>query len=265
MVIKMNYKLFFYYTTLLALFILVFANELNFIPNKKNVQLHTLKEIHLEPLPFVYSFFNNQTKDKKDGKKLITNPSNLYVMVNKQYNLPDNYIPSNIVKPNVLFSYNGDLEKNHLRIDASIALEKLFAKAESCDYKFYLVSGYRSYNRQVEVFNSNKNKYGFDIANQTSAIPGESEHQTGLAVDVSVEKINFQLSEKLAVTDEWKWLEKNAHLYGFIIRYPMDKVNITKYEFEPWHLRYVGIELSTYLYQHNLTLEELFNTKKESN
>ena len=100
---------------------------------------------------------------------------------------------------------------------------------------------------------------GADYTNRYSAKPGYSEHQTGLSIDVSASSIGNRLSESFGSTDEGIWLAAHAHEYGFIIRYPKDKASITGYAYEPWHIRYVGIELATYLYENNLTLEEYYN------
>lgn len=97
---------------------------------------------------------------------------------------------------------------------------------------------------------------GIYVANQTSAKPGESEHQTGLAMDVSSPSVNFQLTQYYGHTREGKWLVENAPKHGFIIRYPEGKEYITGYNYEPWHIRYVGKNAAEFIMNENITLEE---------
>lgn len=116
----------------------------------------------------------------------------------------------------------------------------------------YISSGYRSYLYQSNLYNRYVERDGEVAANTYSAKPGHSEHQTGLAFDLNT------INDAFGYTDEGKWIKDNCHLYGFIVRYPEGKQEITGFKYEPWHLRYVGIELATHLYQNNLTLEEYF-------
>ena len=116
------------------------------------------------------------------------------------------------------------------------------------------ISGYRSYERQAEIYSRNIHISPF--ATQFSAPPGASEHQTGLAIDVSSSSNNFQLSQSFATTPEGQWLSRNAPAFGFIIRYLPEKENITGYQAEPWHIRYVGEKDAQFITLHGLTLEE---------
>ena len=178
-------------------------------------------------------------------------------VVNKKIALTKDYIPQNLVIPKVKFNFSGQQEKKHMEKEAADALEKLFAAATKQKHTLVAVSGYRSYARQSQIFNSNVKKYGENTANRSSARPGQSEHQTGLAMDISAKSANYNLTESFGTTKEGKWLADNAYQYGFIIRYPKDKEKITGYVYEPWHVRYVGKELAAYLYENKLTLEEL--------
>jgi len=193
---------------------------------------------------------------KEDGWLIVNNPTSPLVMVNKQRKLPDNYIPPKLVIPNVRFSFDGIVEKKYLRVIAAKPLEQMFKKAESEGMYLYAVSGYRSYKRQISVFQLHTSELGEEKAKEVSAVPGSSEHQTGLSIDISSESAKFLLSTDFGLTSEGKWVKENAHKFGFIIRYPEDKVKITGYSFEPWHIRYVGVKYATYLYNHNLALEE---------
>jgi LAS superfamily LD-carboxypeptidase LdcB len=159
----------------------------------------------------------------------------------------------------VAFSFEGDYDKKYLREEAAKALEELFVGAASESVELFAVSGYRSYETQYGLYNSYVKKWGEEKTNAVSAIPGHSEHQTGLAMDVSSRSAALDLTEEFGETLEGKWVKENAWKHGFIIRYPKDKEVITGYQYEPWHLRFVGVEVATYIHEHGLTLEEFFD------
>jgi LAS superfamily LD-carboxypeptidase LdcB len=176
------------------------------------------------------------------------------LLVNKKHALPSSYVPSKLVNPNVPSS---DRSKTQMTPEAAKALEALFAQASKDNIKLTAISGYRSYARQDTIFRSNVIKYGSaTAANQFSARPGESEHQTGLAMDVSSPSVGNNLTQSYANTREGKWLRENAPKFGFIVRYEKGKEHITGYQFEPWHLRYVGKDASTNIAYRNIVLEE---------
>ncbi len=127
-----------------------------------------------------------------------------------------------------------------MRAEAAKALEKLFAAAQKDGVKLYGVSAYRSYATQKALFNNYVRTQGQQHALQYSAQPGTSEHQTGLAIDVSSPSVNFGLEESFGQTPEANWLAEHAPAYGFIIRYPKGKESVTGYNYEPWHVRYVA-------------------------
>jgi len=179
------------------------------------------------------------------------------VLVNKQNQLPSDYVPPDLVEVNIPFTFKEKAEKRMLRQEAAAKLEELFSTAKENGVILYGVSGYRSYQTQQDLFVSFTRRYGTEEkANQISARPGESEHQTGLAMDVSCQSVNFGLEETFGDTDEYVWLKDNAYRFGFIIRYPKGKEYLTEYTYEPWHLRYVGQDLATKLYEQQITYEE---------
>lgn len=185
----------------------------------------------------------------------LLNPNSVKVLVNKQYALPEDYAPEDLVTvevPTVL----ENPEIRQLREVASDALTDMFAAAEEDGLYLHARSGYRSYQTQVQLFNSYVENHGEEAANRYSARPGESEHQTGLAMDVTSESANYQLSEEFGSTPEGIWVAENAHEFGFIIRYPEGTEDITGYQYEPWHLRYFGEELAMDIYETGLTYEE---------
>jgi len=191
-----------------------------------------------------------------DGKVIVDNTDDILVLVNKNRNLPSDYVPDDLVVPNVRFTFEGFDEKKQMRKEAAEALEELFKAAEEEGIYLFAVSGYRSYNRQKYLFDTRAARDGFEEANKLTAYPGQSEHQTGLAMDVSCQSVGFDLTQKFGQTVEGIWLKENAHKFGFIIRYQEDKVDITGYSYEPWHIRYVGKEAAKEIYERNITLEE---------
>ncbi|MGB4660864.1 MAG: M15 family metallopeptidase [Mobilitalea sp.] len=191
--------------------------------------------------------------------KMDLNPSSLTVFVNKEYALPKDYKPENLVTPDVLFNILTYDERTMMRPEAAEALEKLFTAAQRDGYVLYGVSGYRSYDRQYKIFTNNIALKGKVHTLKYSAVPGTSEHQTGLAIDVSTESLNFKLDAAFADSGEGIWLSENAYLYGYIIRYPTGASNVTGYAYEPWHIRYVGNDLAKYLYENKLTFEDYCN------
>ncbi|MCR2820158.1 M15 family metallopeptidase [Lederbergia panacisoli] len=194
-----------------------------------------------------------------NGIKEIVNATNTLALVNKEFALPGSYIPDDLVRPKVPFSFgNQDIEKSYLRKEAGSALEKMFSAAKESNIHLFAVSGYRSYARQESILNNEIGKVGEEEALQAVAFPGKSEHQTGLAMDISSESVQYLLVEEFEDTDEGKWLKENAHRFGFILRYPKDKEKITGYQFEPWHFRYVGEKNAQIMYKNGWTLEEFF-------
>lgn len=210
-------------------------------------------------VPTLESHFFNEIKEV-DGKLTIQNPLNILSLVNKQYALPDNYIPEDLVRPNVPFSFGDqDIEKSYLRKEAADQLKVMFEGAAKENIEIFAVSGYRSYDRQTAIFNAKVGQVGEEAATQVVAIPGFSEHQSGLAMDVSSRSNGLELTQEFGDTVEGKWLAANAHKYGFVLRYPKGKESITGYQYEPWHFRYVGVDAATVIFEKNLTLEEYFN------
>lgn len=217
----------------------------------------------LEDQDFILeSKYFNQIKDV-DGLPMIQNPENIMALVNKEYALPGNYAPSDLTVPDVAFSFTEDIDKRYIRKEAAKALEEMFSAAKKEGYELVAVSGYRSYDRQKAIYNNEVSQKGEEKAKEAVAYPGQSEHQTGLAMDISSKSNGFALSEEFGNTKDGQWVEKNAYKYGYIIRYPKNKEDITKYKYEPWHLRYVGKKAAKAIQEHDLTLEEYFKQVKK--
>ena len=191
-------------------------------------------------------------------------PGSYTALVSRDYLLPSTYVPKDLVEISVRFSSNSHDDKRKMRRVASKALSKMFRAAEKKGIILYGVSGYRSYERQKSIYSRNVALHGKKATDSLSAKPGSSEHQTGLTIDVSASSVGCLLTERFGSTKEGRWLAKNAHKYGYIIRYPKGKTKLTGYSYEPWHIRYVGVSYASYLKKNKLTLEELYGVNQKA-
>ncbi|WCF05722.1 M15 family metallopeptidase [Paenibacillus thiaminolyticus] len=180
------------------------------------------------------------------------------VLVNKRHGLPPGYAPRDLIFPKVRTLTGMKSKRYLLRREAAQALERLFAAAEREDIYLASVSAYRSSAAQAAVYGQYVHTEGSRRASSYSAAPGHSEHETGLAVDLSGSDGRCAVQDCFADTKEAKWLAKHGHRFGYIIRYPRGKEEITGYQYEPWHLRYVGRELAGRLAAEGITLEEYY-------
>lgn len=163
------------------------------------------------------------------------------LIVNKTYGLPKDFIG------------NGPNGADQTAYDA---LVKLQTGAIEAGYQIPKISGYRAYDYQVTLYNDYVKRDGKEAADRYSARPGFSEHQTGLCFDIG------DIDNDYGKTPAGKWLDQHAHEYGYIIRYPDGKEAITGYMYEPWHVRYVGVEVATQIKKANMTLEEYLGVAK---
>lgn len=185
----------------------------------------------------------------------LTDANSPWVVVNKKNPLnPINYVPADLVTPK-LFNAGG-LRLSKPAADAFVLMAKAGKAAGAGSIS--IASGYRSYTRQVAVHDEDVRKFGLFAGEKLAARPGFSEHQTGLAVDVWAPGQGCRIRVCFATTKAGKWLKANAWQYGFIIRYPDGSYPTTGYQFEPWHLRYVGVELSTEMHNTKVTILEKF-------
>lgn len=191
------------------------------------------------------------------GVPTVTNADALDVVVNKKRSMPSTYIPK-LVEPNVPFTFKEQNEKRMMRPEAAPALEQLFAAAKKDGIQLYGISAYRSYATQKSLYNTYVKTQGEKAAAQFSAIPGQSEHQTGLAIDLGDGNAKCAVEQCFADSPAGKWLAAHAADAGFIIRYPKGKEAITGYEYEPWHIRYVGVDVAKEISKQGITLEEYF-------
>ena len=193
----------------------------------------------------------NMDLDKEPYKDMIkaTNLNSINILVNKHNYLTEDYVPENL--ENINSSYA--LSNMKMVSEAKNAFENLSKDASKQNLKVIAMSTYRSYEYQVDLYNRYVKTDGKEAADTYSGRPGNSEHQTGLAVDVYNVKESYTNFEK---TKEYNWMQDNAYKYGFILRFPKDKENETGYEFESWHYRYVGLEAAKYIKEHNISFEE---------
>ncbi len=172
-------------------------------------------------------------------------------LVNRDYAITADYVPNDLVKPNVL----GGSESTMLRAEAAAALEEMFTAAkEEEGYLVVAVSGYRSYGKQAAIHSQKVRSVGKKEALRVSAPAGCSEHQLGLAMDVG-RKRNTSLNKSFGDSPEGQWVAENAHRFGFIIRYKAEWEEVTGYMYEPWHLRYVGKEHAARIYELDIPFE----------
>lgn len=182
-------------------------------------------------------------------------PTDLLLLVNKQNRAPS--VPFTLVKPNVTPTRPELSENIYMQPEAAEALEELFEGARQQGIILYATSGFRSYSTQKAIFDRKAKERGEQSANRSVAKPGQSEHQTGLAMDLEGESsLGTGLTNVFGETPEGIWLAENCADYGYIIRYPQDKTRITGYVYEPWHIRYVGVEAAKEITSLGLTLEE---------
>lgn len=190
----------------------------------------------------------------KKAENLNTN----LILVNKYNYLTEDYIPENLEPIDIAYARSG----MQLVREAKEAFETLSEDAKKEGMNIIAMSSYRSYDYQVNLYDNYVATDGKEAADTYSARAGYSEHQTGLAVDVYNKVLPYTSFEE---TEEFNWMQENAYKYGFILRFPKDKVNITGYQYESWHYRYVGKEAAKYIHNHDLTLEEYYVKKVEKN
>ena len=183
---------------------------------------------------------------------------------NKNLLLPD-YIPEDLIE---IYEPMGlKLDKtyiNRLNIKAYKAFKEMQKDALKEGYEIFIDSSYRTYEYQKRIFDQTVKEKGLKHALKYVALPGGSEHQTGLAIDIIFKRNNKMIEEQTENDPEIKWLFSHAHIYGFILRYPKGKEEITGFNFEPWHFRFVGQELAKKIYIQNITLEEYYTLQKRA-
>ena len=199
----------------------------------------------------------NLDKEIYTDTRPSTNLNTNYLLVNKFNYLDSNYIPENLELLDNSYAKSGI----YLVKEAKDNIERLISDAKNDGMNIRVISAYRSYSYQENLYNNYVKNDGVENADTYSARPGYSEHQTGLVVDITRAFDDFNNFEN---TNEYNWMLENASNYGFILRYPKDKEDITTYSFEAWHYRYVGVELAQKIKASNLTFDEYYVRYLES-
>lgn len=199
---------------------------------------------------------NQDTENGSDSTqdKPVQNQEYL-LLVNKTHPLDENYKPDDL-SPIKYYASDRSADSRYMRQEAADHFHQLVEAAKAEGHEIVMTTAYRSYGFQSILYNNYVQKHGEEAANKFSAKPGQSEHQTGLCTDVSSPSVNYQLTTDYGEAPEGKWLAEHAHEFGFIIRFPQGKEDITGYQYEPWHIRYVGQPAADEIYEKGITLEE---------
>lgn len=185
-----------------------------------------------------------------DVKQTDTSKDEL-ILVNKYNQLPKDYAPEDLTDISVQYCY-GDNEVSNEVYQKYISM---YNAAKEEDLYLIITSAFRDYEFQDQLWNQYAKSQGEEWADSVAARAGHSEHQTGLTLDIVTYNSNMNDFEN---TDEFKWLQQHAHEYGFIMRYPKDKEDITGYDYESWHYRYVGVETATKIHELGITYDEYY-------
>lgn len=184
---------------------------------------------------------------------LTEDDSNLLVLVNKEYTISRDYYPTDMVDIDGSLSTNQNLK---VKREAYDAYKAMLADAQAEGLNFCICSAYRSYELQESLYYNSLSTNGKEYTDKMFAYPGRSEHHTGYAIDVTSASMNWGLSQDYADYPDGAWIAENCAEYGFIIRYPKGKEDITGYMYEPWHIRYVGVDIAREITEAGITFEE---------
>ena len=217
-------------------------NEQYYIPD--NLERYLTYSNKNENIKDVISIVNvGADSDWYTNTKEANVDEGIKMLVNKFHYLKNDYAPDDIVPISNWYAYNGHSIKKEV-YDKYVSMWKA---ANEQGLRLLVNSSYRTFEDQQNEYDMSNDDY--------ASRPGFSEHQTGLALDIVTDDI---IGNEFENTDEFKWLQENAHLYGFILRYPKDKEYITGYNYESWHYRYVGKELATKVKESGLTYDEYY-------
>ncbi|MBO4601118.1 MAG: M15 family metallopeptidase [Bacilli bacterium] len=211
-------------------------------PNKEIDDVVKTINLHLN-----YAFYEDTTPTDTSKEYLI--------LVNKYNYLGEDFKPDDLVTISTKYSW-GNYGTHTIRKEVFDAFLKMHEDANQNGIYLMINSSYRDFNSQTIVYNNYLKRHGEPYADKYAARPGFSEHQTGLALDIF--SIEGALRDTFKDSSAYLWLKDNAYKYGFILRYPEGKENITGFSFEPWHYRYVGVDAAKYIYENQITFEEYY-------
>lgn len=193
---------------------------------------------------------NNEWYSEDVIEEADLNKGNL-ILVNKFNYLTKEYTPEDNVKISNWYSY----ENNYIKSEVYEEFVNMFNAAKKKDLTIIANSSFRDFEEQDDTYNYYMINYGKEYANKYAALPGFSEHQTGLAIDIAT---HGSTMENFKTSEEYAWLVANAHEFGFILRYPEGKEYLTGYEYESWHYRFVGREVATEIKNLGITFDEYY-------
>ena len=219
-----------------------YLDYIDIFPNKTIDEVIKTINLHLN-----YAFYED-TKPTDLSKEYL-------ILVNKYNYLEEDFTPEDIITISTKYSW-GSYGTHSIRKEVFDAFLKMHEDANQNNIYLMINSSYRDFKSQTIVYNNYETSHGEVYADKYAARPGYSEHQTGLALDIF--SIDGALRSTFKDTEAYAWLKDNAHKYGFILRYPEGKEDITGFSFEPWHYRYVGVEAAKYIYEKQITLEEYY-------
>lgn len=223
--------------------------ETYYIEANLNRYLAYAKGKDLSASKIVADVNSNLDKKKYEDTTATNVKDDNLMLVNKYFYLTEDYEPNDLIT--LTAKYNTG-RNSQMRKEAANAFMEMSDAATVDNVVIKNASAYRTYKYQVTLYNNYVERDGKTAADTYSARPGFSEHQTGLATDIN------QIDNSFENTDAFRWLQKNAYKYGFILRFPKDKEDITGYQYEPWHYRYVGTKVAKQIHDENLTLEEYY-------
>ena len=224
-----------------------------FIFDNLDRYLNYYKDHEKEKKDVIVSKVNvNRDKDYYTDTKEADTSLDYGILVNKYYYLPKDYAPNDLQKVSVLYSYG----EQQLRKEALDQFINMFNAAKEEDITIIVNSSYRTYQYQADLWENYSNAHGSKWADSYAARAGYSEHQTGLAMDVTTYGVQGQ--EGFEKTKAYEWMIKHSYEYGFILRYPKGKEDTTGYSYESWHFRYVGVDLAKKIHDSNLTFDEYY-------
>ncbi len=184
---------------------------------------------------------------------LQSDDGNLLVLVNKEYTVGRDYYPTDMVDIDGSLSTNQNLKVKREAYDAYL---EMLADAKAEGLNFCICSAYRGFSVQESLYYNSLASNGKEYTDKMFAYPGRSEHHTGYAIDITSASMNWGLSQNYADYPDGAWIAEHCDEYGFIIRYPKGKEDITGYMYEPWHIRYVGLDVAKEITEAGITFEE---------
>lgn len=236
--------------------IISFKKEKYYLDKNLEKYLEYQTSSKIDDFSYIVTIINTHRDNEYYSNTVDTNINlDTSMIVNKYYKLNNEFAPEDIIPISSKYAWgeNGSKTTRKITFDAYL---NMYNAAKNDGITLMINSSYRTYNEQEQVYKNYDEKYGNEYADEIAARPGHSEHQTGLALDIFCTTNSNRKTFK--DTEAYQWLLNNSYKYGFILRYPEGKENITGFTFESWHYRYVGLEIATYIHENNITFDEYY-------